>query len=357
MANLSDKTVEILEKFGEYLQTFELMEMYDNICLRAQVEPWVQDYVYIMPLMVIFPLLANIFVLVVFKKANILGATQKMVVFCMLVDNLFVIGWSSFLFVLALRDELFGFIAYRVCPYFFICIGFLNFILGSSLWLKAFMTFERVLVLGFPLLVVKKNFKFYRIVTCFFIVHTLFSCTIYISYNLLLQFRPIPVVQMFRPGRGFKIMNCCVVETSIIPIDINEIFEIFFTVFQIVYLSVIPNVLILVSAVILLYQVQSHLKVLSRCRVSTEMYKIPYLMICRVTIILAVGYLLQQTPFYFTWLAWQNQGVAKIMNSSWYVIYSIICCFAKPIEFFFYLSVSKRFRKTLKNMACCSRKS
>lgn len=346
-------TSDYLDKLKGIIQKFRMFYIMENSCLTLNMSSWVQYYVYVAPLLVAIAILVNIFIVIVFVKARIFGTTQKWILACMTIDNIFMMGMHAFLFRLTLLNELFGYVKYSECRINMAMFNTLYFIHGTSMWLKTYMAFQRVLVLGFPLKMKEINFP--KIVGSFFVCHSVIGFLSFIPNQMQYTFTPLNAIQIKPGSQLFQIIQCCVLEPSISGFD-HASFGWVSIMYATVYVNLLPNMLTGILTLVLMVQIRNHMKRLASVNVTARKRSVPYILVTKVSIVLSISYTVQQVPFFTTFLQ-SDIEKAREANSMWYIFSALSSNIAKPIEFLIYLSLSEKFRRKALDIIFCRKET
>ena len=128
---------------------------------------------YVTPFFWIFPLVAASFLLLTYRRAHLIGPTQKYLILIMTIDVFFTMLTCFKDAVFNLLDWNYGLIEYKACWILLIYFRFLFVLHSTSLWVKSLMFIHRVLMFLVPFKL--RQWKIKQICVALVISHSILS--------------------------------------------------------------------------------------------------------------------------------------------------------------------------------------
>lgn len=305
------------------------------------------------------PLIATIFMFVIFKRKKLQGVTQKFILSIMVMDLCYTSTSSIRDTLLRLFQMHYGFMEYRVCAEILVSFRVQLLFHATSVWLKTLMTLHQVLVVGFPLRVKQHN------ISAYFYAFIFFHVTLCITFLMVLAtpvFEPVPLIQEFRPGYPLRqIVGCQFSHSRFFP-DINDsMLGTATTLIIILYNQIIPFIVHFISILILVVLLIKHIRTLSLLASNIAVERVRYVVLMKVNIAMGVSFILQELPVILFFLYQFVYSEKEVYNLAFYEQYqgfatsvmSISFCVGKPIDLLIYCSLSKAFREEFKYILSC----
>lgn len=305
-------------------------------------------------------LAVTVIMLVVFRRRKLLGVTQKFIMSILFIDLCFVLTTAIRDTLLKAFDMNYGFLEYRVCSEVLHSIRFQMVLHATSAWFNTLMSVHHLLLVGFPFRVRICNLSAYFYT--FLIVHSLFCCSLF--FLITYEFQPIPLVQEYKPGYSFHIIEGCVPKT----IGIFGEFYIYkwptvLMYILILYSQVIPFCLHLIMTGGLVVLLNKNIRSLTVLTNNISVKRVNCVRLMKINIGLGFSSILQELPFMFVLFSqfhfyqWEKynavfssyQGLATSVIS---ITYNV----GKPINLLIYASLSSSFKQELKHILrriCC----
>ena len=313
---------------------------------------------YITPYIWILPLVAASFLLLTFRRANLIGPTQKYLIFTMTIDVFFTMltGFKDAVF--NLLEWNYGFIEYKACWILLIFFRFLFILHSTSLWVKSLMFIHRVLMFLVPFKL--RQWKIKKICVALVIFHSILS-VLYGAGLVIVPLKTFPILQEYKPDTPLIKIDACAID------DQNVYFYETFhrsvhwmcLLIHLVYFSALPICINIFCTFFLIYLVRQEINKISflapNC--NTKIYNnVKYLILIKVHILLGISFILQEMPIYvsFVYATTGRDGLA-IDTAQAVILVNMFQSFAigKPIDVIIYASLSRKVKSELQKLLCC----
>ena len=308
------------------------------------------------PFLAILPVGATILMFYVFRRKNLLGVTQKFILSIMTMAVLFTTTSALRDSTLRILQMHYGFLEYRVCAIVFVSFRLQIIFHATSLWLNTFMLIHQVLVVGFPLKI--KLFNLSAFVYGFFLFHFAMC----FSFFLLLtfpSFKPVSLIQEFRPGFAVKrIEGCDPHSFAILDDSVASELNRAASHIILIYTKAFPLVLNIVSITCLIVLLTKQIRAVSVLVHNVSVKRVKYLVLMKVNIGLGVSCILQELPvigIFFYQFAFYGQRVEAFSLYTKYfgiatTVMSISFVIGKPLDLLIYSSLSRIFKEEMKQI-------
>ena len=349
MKNASDKLMELAVRFGESDFASQLVLRIDDFYGQ-----WGVYYAFhVGPFLAILPVGATILMFYVFRRRNLMGVTQKFILSIMTMAVLFTTTSAVRESALRISQMHYGFLEYRVCAIVFISFRVQMVLHSTSLWLNTFMLIHQVLLIGFPLKI--KLFNLSALLYGFLLYHFVFCATFVLLLTFPL-FKPVSLIQEFRPGYTVKMIKACDPhELAFLDDDAASNLNSFVLYIILLHIKVFPLFLNIVSITCLIVLLTKQIRAVSILVHNVNVKRVKYLVLMKVNIGLGVSCILQELPvigifFYqFGFIGHEMTLYSRYFGIATTVM-SISFVIGKPLDLLIYSSLSRTFKEELKQI-------